>query len=387
MADAVILAARRTAFATAGGLFRTRSAARLVGPVLGALLDDCALNPAEVDRLILGSTLDGCHLARDATLDAGLPADCPAVTLDMQEASGLEAILQAICCVRAGLARVVIAGGVDSPSTAPVCLLPSGDPAVPPRLRPPFVLTGPDLEGREHLLDIARVDTAEALAETCGITAERQRTHAQRSLDTLAQALEADRFTYELTAVTDPAGEPDTTLRLARSPDEIARAAPLLPQGTITLDGVSPAADGAALVMVMEADMARALGATGALRLVDAAASGVSPDLPGLGAVPAVRRLASRRSDFDLAALDQIEMAETLAAETLACLDRLAIRETAICPGGSSLGLGHPTGAVGALLVVRLFHDLMTGPGRRGLALVSTRSGLGAAALFETVAL
>lgn len=379
-ADAVILTARRTAIGKAGGLFRSRSAPRLAAPVLRAALDDCGLTDTEIDRVILGNALAGGNVARAAALEAGLPPDCPATTVDMQCASGLEAIVQACALVRTGLARLVLAGGVESSSTAPWRLERPSGPTALPRIvsQAPFAAEGAE--------DPSMIEGAEAVARVCGIGRARQDAYAARSHARALAAQEAGRYDYEMTPVVDPAGEHDEGPRDSLTPERLARLPPLLPDGTVTVGNACGVNDGAAVVVVAEIGLARALGATGGLRLVDAVAGGVDPALPGLGAVPAGRTLMQRQG-LDAAHLDQIEFNEAFAAQTLACLDRLGLPEEAVCPGGGALALGHPYGASGAILVTRLFHDLMTAPERRGLALLSAAGGLGLAALFETVAL
>ncbi|GEO80863.1 thiolase family protein [Pararhodospirillum oryzae] len=378
MPEAVILAARRTAVGRAGGQFRARSASHLLGPVLHALLDDCGLQEAEVDRVIIGNAREGGNIARLAVLEAGFPPEVPASTVDVQCASGLEAILQAVWMVQAGAARVVLAGGVESASTAPWQVERPRSATAMPRflMRTPFC--------GDAAADEAVATAAEAVVRACGIDRARQDAYTAQSHARAATAHKDGRFEFELVPLLGGEPECDEGPRAGLSEERLARLSPLVDDGTVTTGNSALPADGAAAVMVMEATMARALGATGALRLIDGVAGGVDPGLTGLGAVPAARRLSRRVGDLPLESLAQIEINEVFAGQALACINQLSLDPERVNPGGGTLAFGHPVGAVGAFLVVRLFHDLMSAPDQRGAVLLSSSAGLGLAALFET---
>ncbi|WP_041793885.1 thiolase family protein [Pararhodospirillum photometricum] len=381
MPEAVILAARRTAIGRAGGQFRTLSAPRLMAPVLRALLDDCGLQEAEVDRVIVGNARSGGNIARACALEAGLPPEVPAVSVDMQCASGLEAILQALWMIQAGAARLILAGGVESTSTAPWMVERPLSATATPRFMVQTPFCG------DAGADSSVVQAAEAMIRACGIDRAQQDAYTAASHTRTLAAREAGRFDFEIVSVLGGDPEGDEAPRAGLGVDRLARLPPLAAEGTVTTGNSAVPADGAAAVVVMEATLARALGAPGAMRLIDGVAGGVDPGLSGLGAVPAARRLCRRAGDLGLDSLDQIEINEVYAGQVLSCLNQLGLGTDTVNPGGGTLALGHPVGAVGALLTVRLFHDLMSAPGRRGAVLVSSAAGLGLAALFETGAL
>jgi acetyl-CoA C-acetyltransferase len=176
----------------------------------------------------------------------------------------------------------------------------------------------------------------------------------------------------------------DTSLRL------LARARPaFVAGGTVTAGNSCPLNDGAAAVVVTSRARARRLGCRRMLGFVDAAAAGVDPNVLGIGPVASTRRLLRRRPDLDLGALKAIEFNEAFASQVLASLDALGIDPAAVNRDGGAIALGHPYGASGAILVTRLFSQLVREPvpggGGQGLAMIGIAGGLGITALFERV--
>ncbi|MFF3066062.1 thiolase family protein [Oerskovia sp. NPDC057915] len=386
----VVVAARRTWIGTAGHGLADLGAADLAAPVLGAALADLpAGHGLDVADVALGNcTGPGGNLARVAVLGATLldPAgplteQVPGVTIDRQCGSGLAAILLAAHGVRAGEADLVLAGGVESPSTAPLrSRRPRrGSAASPvPYDRAPF--TPPEYD------DPDMGTAADALARAHGIGRERQDAHAARSHARALAAHAEGRFDAEAVAVgnlaRDERARPLDLAVLARLPSAFT------PGGTVTAGNASPISDGAAVVAIVpERERAR-LGVPG-LRLVGGVTRGCDPRLPGWGPVPAVRGLLARtgRTTDDLAA---IELVEAFAAQVLAFTDALSLPDDdpRLCADGGALALGHPWGASGAVSVVRLFSRLVRAgapAGSLGLAAAAVGGGLGVAGLFEVV--
>jgi acetyl-CoA C-acetyltransferase len=346
----------------------------LAAPVLLATLADGGLSPDLLDEIILGNVLQGGNAARGCALEAGLPVSLPAVTVDRQCASGLEAIVQACWKIKVGAAKAILAGGVESTSTSPWRVERPASPLDLPR----FSAQAP-FSGGGHG-DPTMVEGAEAVAQSRKISRDRQDRYAAHSHEKALAAQASGRFDRELVSIFGPE-ERDQGPRPGLTPARLARLKPLISGGTVTVGNACATNDAAAVVLVVDAAFARNLGATRGLRFLDAAAGGVDPTVPGLGAVPAARKL-------DLSALSSVEFNEAFAGQTLACLDDLGLPEDIVCPGGGALALGHPYGASGAILVTRLFHDFRDAPtGQKGLALLSAAGGLGLAALFENVSL
>lgn len=370
----VVVAARRTAIATAGHQFAGLTAAELAAPVLQALLADVHLMPSadtgpQVDDVILGvARSPGGNPARMAALLAGMDVAVPAVTVDRQCGSGLAAIMLAADMVRAGSATVVLAGGAESASTAPpgrAAFAPAsiGDPEMGP--------------------------AAEDLADACSISRERQDAYAERSH---ARALAAD-LSPEIVPI---AGLVRDARPRRMRPEALARMpAAFRPGGTVTAGNSCGISDGAAAVAVVP-EWWRAERGLAGLALRAWCSVGVDPRLPGIGPVPAVGRVL-QQAGMQLGAVDVLEITEAFAAQVLAVTDRLGLDALGadadrICPLGGAIAIGHPWGASGAIAMVRLFTLLVRAPHpdadrgpRVGIATCAVGGGMGLAALVERV--
>lgn len=380
MSAPVVVAARRTPIGTAGKALRAVTVDQLAAPVLSAVVDDVwpltAMRP--VDDVVLGNCMGpGGNVARVAALAAGFDVAVPGVTVDRQCGSGLAAILQAGQAIRSGEARLVLAGGAESASTAPRRSHRVGTAG--PYDRAPF--TPPEFG------DPDMGAAADDLARRRGVTRGRQDAYAAASHRKALLARDAGRFDAELVPVggleRDDRPRPLDLAVLARMPPAF------LPRGTVTAGNSCANSDGAAVVALTGDDL-RA-GRPG-LRLVAGAVVGCDPRLPGWGPVPAVHRvLASARVALgDVAA---VEIVEAFAGQVLAVTDALGLdplaRDAAVvCADGGALALGHPWGASGAVVVVRLFARLVRGgapAGTLGLATAAIGGGMGVAGLFEVV--
>ncbi|MFG1613617.1 thiolase family protein [Nonomuraea wenchangensis] len=381
----VVVAARRTPIGTAGHAYKDLAVELLAAPVVAAVARDARLDGRPVDDVVLGNCMGpGGNVARVAALAAGLGNEVPGLTVDRQCGSGLAAILVAAQAVRAGEAELVIAGGAESASTAPLRTRRGESEPYP---RAPFAPDGhpdPDMG-----------PAAEALAAARGITRARQDAYAARSHAAALAARDAGAFTEEIVPVGDRHHDqrprPLRVASLARLPAAFTSPAPdgSATAGTVTAGNSSPISDGAAAVAVVP-ERLRA-GRPG-LRLLAGAVTGCDPALPGWGPVPAVRRVLARAGAGieDVAA---VELVEAFAAQVLAVTDALGFDPLGadagrVCPGGGALALGHPWGATGAVVVTRLFTRLVRGgapPGTLGLAAAAVGGGMGVAALFEVV--
>jgi acetyl-CoA C-acetyltransferase len=368
----VVVAALRTPIGTAGSALADVTAADLAAPVLAAVA--AAVGDEPVQDVVLGNcTGPGGDVARVAALTAGLPVEVPALTVDRQCGSGLAAVDLAAALVtsRPG---VVLAGGVESASTAPWRYLP-GDPPQRYRRAPfaPASLGDPEMG-----------QAADLLAERAGVTRVRQDRYAARSHDLAVRTREAGGFVRE--TVTVAGLEHDQRPRPGLHAERLARLPPAFRPaaegGTVTAGNSCGINDGAAVVAVVDAATHRRLDVPG-LRVLATATAGVHPGLPGLGIVPAVR-LALDRAGLGLDEMDVVELNEAFAGQVLACCDALALDPDRVCTEGGALALGHPWGASGAVLVVRLFAQLAEATDARyGLAAIAVGGGQGVAAVVE----
>ncbi|GAB3285380.1 thiolase family protein [Parasphingorhabdus pacifica] len=376
---------------------------QLAAPVLRAVLDDAGFGDAgfgdtglgdtglgdtglgdtglgdaaegAVDDVLLGNVLGpGGNPARVAALRAGLDYRIPGMTLDRQCASGLSAITTAAAMLRAGVGDWYLAGGVESASTAPWRAWRPRSTTEPPRFytRAPFA---PAEIGDPEMGAAADVVAAEA-----GVSRERQDRFAARSHARAVAARAEHRFAHEL--VETGGVNTDERPRERFTPERLARFRPAFtPDGTATAANSCGISDAAAAVLITTETNRRRLGLDG-IRLVDWHTAGVDPNRLGLGAVPAMRTVLRRRRT----PVDTVEFNEAFAGQTLACLDAVGIDEHNAGPDGGAIALGHPWGASGAVLVVRLFSSIVRGDGpRTGLAALSSGGGLGVATVWERV--
>ena len=368
----VVVAAARTPLGTAGGALASLTAADLAAPVLARLAEEVGDEP--VHEVVLGNcTGPGGDVARVAALTAGLPVDVPALTVDRQCGSGLAAVDVAAALVHRS-PGVVLAGGVESASTAPWRSWP-GDP--PQRYeRAPFA---PASHG-----DPEMGYAADVLAEKAGVSRARQDAYAARSHAAAAATRDSGGFDAEVVPVAGVRRDERprrglTVERLARLPTAFRRADE---GGTVTAGNACGVNDGAAAVAVVDAGTHRRLDVPG-LRILAGATAGVDPNLPGLGLVPAARA-ALAAAGLTVGDLDVVELNEAFAGQVLACCDALALDPDLVCAQGGALALGHPWGASGAVLVVRLFSQLVHAPDARyGLAAIAVGGGQGVALVVE----
>lgn len=367
----VVVAARRTPIGEAGGALRQLTVDQLAAPLLTATVQDAGAET--VTDVLLGNTLGpGGNPARVAALRAGLGDAVPGMTLDRQCASGLSAIVTAAAMVRAGVGDVYLAGGAESPSTAPWRAWRPRSAAEPPRFysRAPFA---PPQVGDPDMGQAADLVAAEA-----GVSRQRQDEFAARSHARAVEARRDGRFDAEIVAVGGTGA--DERPRERFTVERIARFPPAFTaEGTTTAANSCGINDGAAVVLVVSEAYRRRRGLPG-LRLVDARTSGVDPNRLGLGAVPAMRDVLRGRDHPEV-----VEFNEAFAGQALACLDAAGIDEHRVSPDGGAIALGHPWGASGAVLVVRLFDRMLRGDAGSGLAAVSSGGGLGVATVWERV--
>jgi acetyl-CoA C-acetyltransferase len=370
----VIVAALRTPVGTAGRSLARVDAAGLAAPVLRRLVSE--LPDLPVHDVVLGNCMGpGGNVARVAALSAGLPAEVPAMTVDRQCGSGLAAITTAASLVRES-PGLVLAGGTESVSTAPW------------RFWPPDAGREPQRYGRAPFApaDMGDPDmglAADLLAAEHAVTRGRQDAYAARSHARAHITQEAGGFDAEIVPVDGV--HRDERPRRGLTVERLARFRPAFrPEGTVTAGNACGVNDGAAAVAIVDAATHERLGLPG-LRILGTATAGVDPNRPGIGIVPAVRA-ALAQSQVGLDDIDVVELNEAFAGQVLACCDELGLAPERVCAEGGALALGHPWGASGAVLVVRLFSQLVRrGRGRLGLAAIAVGGGQGIAVVFEAV--
>jgi acetyl-CoA acyltransferase len=398
MQDAVIVAATRTAVGKApNGALKTVRPDEMAAAVIGEVLRRApGVDPRAVDDVIMGCAMpeaeQGLNVARIASLRAGVPVDASAVTMNRFCASGLQAIASGAEHIMCGFANIVIAGGTESMS-----LVPMGGNKVCPN--PTLVDEYPDVYLSTGLV-------AENHAHDYALSREEQDAFALRSHQRAVAAIEAGRFTDEITPLTfkvampqdgPPKGGPhggpasvrevtfdrDEGPRRDTSAEALAKLRPAFhATGTVTAGNSSQTSDGASAVVLMSAAAAKERGLEPLARFVAYATAGVAPERFGIGPVPAVRKVLAQ-AGLTLDQIDLVELNEAFAAQVLAVLRELPIDPDRMNVNGGAIALGHPLGCTGAKLTTSLLYEMQRRKARYGLVTMCVGGGMGAAGIFE----
>jgi 3-oxoadipyl-CoA thiolase len=396
--EAWIVDAVRTPIGRYGGALAGVRPDDLAAIVIRAVIERTALDPGEVEDVVLGCANqageDNRNVARMAALLAGLPVEVAGQTVNRLCGSGLQAINTASHAVAAGDGEVFVAGGVESMTRAPYVML-KPETAYDRGARPMEDTTlgwrfvNPRMQ--EAYPPISLGETAECVADQWTVSRERQDEFALESQRRAAAAIAEGRFAGQLVPVTVTGRKGATTVvdrdehPRETSLEALAALRPAFRAGgTVTAGNSSGINDGASAVLVVEADRARALGLRPLARVVATAVAGVHPDVMGIGPVPAVRK-ALGRAGIEPSDLDVIEINEAFASQSVACMDELGLDPARVNPNGGAIALGHPLGASGARLVTMLVHELTRTDGRYGLATMCIGVGQGIATVVERV--
>ncbi len=398
MTDAVIVDAVRTPIGRHGGALARVRPDDLAAVPLRALLARTGIDPASIDDVLLGaanqSGEDNRNVARLALLLAGLPITVPGQTVNRLCGSGLQAIASAAHAIKSGEGSCFLAGGVESMTRAPwVTLKPDtafarGAPAVAdttlgwrfPNSKLPA----------EWLISMG--ETADLVAKRCNISREDQDLFAAESQRRTAAAVAAKKFDDEIVPVTVPGVKGDTVVSLDEHPrpdSTIEKLRAMKPafakDGTVTAGSASGINDGASAVLVMSSDAAMRAEMRPFARVVSSAVAGVSPEVMGLGPIPATR-LALSRAGLTIDDMDLIELNEAFASQALACMRELGADPARVNVNGGAIALGHPLGASGARIVTTLVHEMRRSGARYGLATMCIGVGQGIAMIVQRIA-
>ncbi len=404
MPTPVIVDAIRTPIGNLGGILAAVRPDDLAALVIRAIVERNHLDPAQIEEVYFGCANqageDNRNIARMAGLLAGLPVEVAGVTFNRLCASGLTAVNMAARAIRVGEGEIFIAGGVESMSRAPYSIpkaekafpfgnLTAWDTALGWRYPNPRMV---EMYGIESM-----GETAENIAEMTGITREEQDRFALRSHQRAIAAIDSGRFAEEIipVPVPQPKGEPvlattDERPRRDTTLEALARLKPAFrPGGTVTAGNSSGLNDGAAALLIMSEERARALGLRPLARILASAAAGVVPRLMGLGPVPATRKVLER-AGVALNQIGLIEINEAFAVQTLAVIRELGLNEEIVNVNGGAIALGHPLGCSGARILTTLVHEMRRRASEMprpfyGLATLCVGVGQGEATLVEWV--
>jgi len=397
MSDAYVIDALRTPIGRYGGALANARPDDLAAHVVRVAVERNDLPEEEIGDVYMGCTNqageDNRNVARMASLLAGLPVEVPGVTVNRLCASGLEAVNQAGRALRLGDGDLLLAGGVESMTRAPLAMtkpdrsFPRGNATVYDTTIG-WRFTNPRMA--ELYSTESMGETAENVAERHGIGRRDQDELALESHRRAVAAAEAGRFDDEVVpvAVPQPKGDPltvhaDEGPRPDTSMEKLARLRPAFREGgTVTAGNSSGLNDGAACLVLASAERAQALGKEPLARIVSVGAAGVDPAYMGIGPVPATRQ-ALARAGLEIADIDLVELNEAFAAQVLACMHDLDIPHEKLNVNGGAIALGHPLGCSGARILATLVWEMRRRGARFGLATMCIGVGQGAATIVE----
>lgn len=391
MTDVVIVSAARTPVGSFNGALSGLPAHELGRTAIAGALERAGVAAADVSEVILGQVLQagaGQGPARQAAINAGVPVEAPAWSLNQLCGSGLRAVALGAQQIADGAARVVVAGGQESMSQAP---------------------HAQHLRGGQKMGDLAFVDTmikdglwdafhgyhmgqtAENIAARWQITREDQDRFAVTSQNRAEAAQKAGRFAAEIVPVTlkgrkgDTVVDQDEYIRHGATLDSVSGLRPAFTKdGSVTAANASGLNDGAAALVLMSAAEARARGLPPLARIASWAQAGVEPEIMGTGPIPATRR-ALERAGWSVADLDRVESNEAFAAQALCVVRELGLDPEKVNVNGGAIAIGHPIGASGARILTTLLHEMKRSGSARGLATLCVGGGMGVALCVEQV--
>lgn len=390
MREVVIVDGARTAIGTFGGTLKDVPAATLGATVIAAALERSGVAPDEVQETVMGcvgQVGEDAYLARVAAVRAGIPTWSTAYTVNRLCASGIQAIVSAATSIRAGDLQIAVAGGAENMSRLPFLVRgarfgerPMGHRTLEDALT--LVLTDPFGHGLMG-------ETAEAVAEKYGVPREEQDRFALESQRRALAALEREVFRAEIVPVEviTRKGERLSFQRdehpRATSLEKLASLRPVFKEGgTVTAGNSSGINDGAAAVVLMDAQLAERRGLRPKARLVASAVVGHDPRYMGYAPTFAIRQVLEK-AGLDLNDLDVIELNEAFAAQALAVIRDAGLPPERTNPNGGAIALGHPLGATGAILTIKALYELERRQGRYAMVTLCIGGGQGMAVIFE----
>jgi acetyl-CoA C-acetyltransferase len=387
--EVVIVSAARTPVGSFLGALSTLSAAELGSIAIKAAIARAGVAPEEVDEVILGHVLQGAAgqgPARQASMGAGLPKETPAWSLNQICGSGLRAVAIAAQQIALGDAKVVVAGGQESMSQAP---------------------HAQQLRTGQKMGDVALVDTmirdglwdafngyhmgqtAENIAEAFHIDRAAQDAFAVASQNKAEAAQKAGRFADEIAPVTlvtrkgETVVDQDEYIRHGATIEAMEKLKPaFVKTGTVTAANASGLNDGAAALVLMSAEEAKARGLEPLARIVSAATAGVDPAVMGTGPIPASKK-ALEKAGWTVGDLDLVESNEAFAAQSLCVLKELGLDAAKVNVNGGAIAIGHPIGASGARILTTLLFEMKRSGAKKGLATLCIGGGMGVAMCVE----
>lgn len=390
MDQIVLVAGCRTAVGSFGGSLKNLSASDLGGIVVKEAVARAGLKPEDIDEVVMGSVgqiAENAFVARTSSIKAGIPYTATALTVNRLCSSGLQAILTAAQEIRDGFCDIAVAGGTESMSTLPYYVRNArfGYRMGHGELEDGLITILSDPLTRDHM-----GITAENVAREYHISREDQDAYALLSQQRAAAARDQGKFKDEIVPITVQVSKKekklfdvDEYIRDNASLESLGKLKPcFVKDGTVTAGNASGINDAAAAVVVMKESEAVRRGLKPIVRLAGSACAGVDPALMGTGPIPAVRKLLEKTG----ISKDQIglyELNEAFASQSLACIRELDLDVEKVNVNGSGISIGHPIGASGCMITIKLMNEMVRRQERYGIATLCIGGGQGLAVLFE----
>ena len=391
MREVVIVSAARTPIGAFGGSLKGVPTRKLGAIAIKAAIERAGIKPEMVDEVIMGAVLQGGlgqNVARQMTLDAGLPIEVPAMTINKVCGSGLRAVELAAQIIKAGDADIVVAGGAENMSATAYAM--------------PAARFGARM-GNTQLVDMMVNDgltdafagyhmgiTAENVAEQWGLTREELDEFAVISQNRAEEAIKAGKFVDEIVPVELPQkkGDPiifdtDEYPKFGASMEKVAKVKPAFKKdGIVTAANASGINDAGAAVVVMSKEKAEELGIKPMCTIKSYASAGVDPSIMGVGPVPASKK-ALDKAGLTIEDIDLVEANEAFATQSLAVRKDLGLDPEKTNVNGGAIAIGHPIGASGCRILITLIHEMIRRDSKYGLATLCIGGGMGTSIIVE----
>ncbi|WP_277585317.1 acetyl-CoA C-acetyltransferase [Psychrobacillus antarcticus] len=389
MEKVYIVSALRTAVGRFGGSLKQFNSSDLGAEVIKATVNGLTVPLEKIDEVIIGNVYQAggrANPARQAALKAGLPTSIPAMTINKQCASGMRSVSLAYQQIKAGEAKLILAGGTESMSNVPYISLDSrwGKKLGAIQLEDSLLYDGLICSKENYHMGI----TAENIAEQYSISRKEQDKFALQSQRKAATAIQNGVFEKEIV--------PIVTKKQVFQVDEHPRTTTLetleklltafKDNGTVTAGSSSGLNDGASILLIASESMAKEYNLTPLAEIISVASAGVDPSVMGIGPVPATK-LALKKANLTIDDIDLIELNEAFAAQAIAVIKDLNLNEEIVNVNGGAIALGHPVGSSGSRIIVSLVHELIRRDKEYGLATLCIGGGQGATVIVKNVQL
>ena len=386
----VIVSGARTAIGSFGGSLKNLEATDLGGIAIKEALKRGQVAPEDVNEVVMGcvgQAAENAFMARVSAIKAGIPYEATALTVNRLCSSGLQAIVTAAMEIVEGFCEIAVAGGGESMNNIPYYIrkMRTGYRMGHGEVEDGLVTALSDPITRDHM-----GITAENVAERYHVSREDQDKYALLSQQRAAKARDEGKFKDEIIPLEVKVNKKETKIfdtdEYIRDNTTLEKLEKLRPafkkDGTVTAGNASGINDCGAAVVLMKAEEAEKRGQKPIVRIVEAAAAGVDPAYMGIGPVPAVRKLL-KKTGLTLADIGLFELNEAFASQTLACIRELGLDINKVNVNGSGISMGHPIGATGCIITIKLMNEMVRRNERYGIATLCIGGGQGLAVLFE----